>query len=85
VHRDFLITLYFFQLSPNGSREAIKVSVMILRMSEKQGVEKLGLKKTFLTKHCHHNQMNSDEMVGASSTHRRVEKYEQNLSWGNLE
>ena len=40
------------QISSNGSREAIKVSVTILRMSDKLSVEKPGLRKTFLTKHC---------------------------------
>jgi hypothetical protein len=74
-----------FQISSNGSREAINVSVMILRMSDKHSVETPGLRKTFLTRHCQHNQMNSDEMVGASSTHERAEKYELNFSSGNLE
>jgi hypothetical protein len=58
---------------------------MILRMSDKQSVEKPGLRKTFLTKYSQHNQMNSDEMVGASSRHGKGKKYELNFSSGNLE
>jgi hypothetical protein len=74
-----------FQISSNGSREAINVSVTILRISDKQSVEKTRFRKTLLTKHCKRNQMKSDEMVGASSTHGRGEKYELNFSSGNLE
>jgi len=63
------------------------VSVTILRISDKESVEKTGFRKTFLTKNYQHNQMNSDEMVGASSTHwgGGGEKHELNFSSGNLE